>query len=352
MDGVYERLAKHLDALPAGFPSTDTGVELRILRRLFTPEEAETAMGLRFALEPVSVIAERLKRPAEGLEPTLDRMVGKGLIAKSTRKGSARYMAAQFMIGIWEYNVNNLSREFVADWQAYSPILAAEWSKRKTQQLRTIPVGESLPAGMEILPYDQAERIIEEQTKIVAAPCICRTEHRIAGKGCDKPLGNCLIFGGSAYLYLERGIGQEISKADALKIVKEGVEAGLVLQPGNMVKPLNICLCCGCCCQILKTLKASDKPARAANTSYFAEVSEADCTACGVCEDRCQMEALSIGETATVDLDRCIGCGLCINACEADAVYLVPKIPAEKWTPPKSLPDLYARIVKERASDG
>ncbi|MBW1770343.1 MAG: 4Fe-4S ferredoxin, partial [Deltaproteobacteria bacterium] len=40
---IFKKLAEHLDKLPGGFPSTETGVELRILRRLFTPEEAEFA---------------------------------------------------------------------------------------------------------------------------------------------------------------------------------------------------------------------------------------------------------------------------------------------------------------------
>jgi hypothetical protein len=35
---VYEKLAMHLDDLPAGFPRTESGVEIRILRRLFTPD--------------------------------------------------------------------------------------------------------------------------------------------------------------------------------------------------------------------------------------------------------------------------------------------------------------------------
>jgi hypothetical protein len=40
---VYERLARHLNDLPAGFPKSPDGAELRILHRLFLPEEAELA---------------------------------------------------------------------------------------------------------------------------------------------------------------------------------------------------------------------------------------------------------------------------------------------------------------------
>ncbi len=43
---IYKKLARHLDNLPGGFPPTDSGVELRILKRLFTEEEAELAIRL------------------------------------------------------------------------------------------------------------------------------------------------------------------------------------------------------------------------------------------------------------------------------------------------------------------
>ena len=40
IDTPYQRLAERLDALPNGFPPTADGVELRLLAKLFTPEEA------------------------------------------------------------------------------------------------------------------------------------------------------------------------------------------------------------------------------------------------------------------------------------------------------------------------
>ena len=39
---IYKKLAKHLDNLPGGFPPTESGVELRILKRLFTPRGSKT----------------------------------------------------------------------------------------------------------------------------------------------------------------------------------------------------------------------------------------------------------------------------------------------------------------------
>ena len=44
---IYQQLAQHLDNLPAGYPATESGVELRILQRLFKPAEAELATSPR-----------------------------------------------------------------------------------------------------------------------------------------------------------------------------------------------------------------------------------------------------------------------------------------------------------------
>ena len=44
-DDVYQRLAEHLDTLPQRFPSnTGTGLELKVLRHIFSPEEAGMAL--------------------------------------------------------------------------------------------------------------------------------------------------------------------------------------------------------------------------------------------------------------------------------------------------------------------
>ena len=43
---VYKKLRKHLDAQPVGFPATASGVERRILREVFTADEAKLALDL------------------------------------------------------------------------------------------------------------------------------------------------------------------------------------------------------------------------------------------------------------------------------------------------------------------
>ena len=346
---IYEKLAKHLDNLPSGFPSTPDGVELRILKRLFSEDEAELACQLSMMPEEPESIADKIDQPVEVVAPKLTEMSRKGLIFRMDRDGKIRYMAAQFVIGIWEYHVNDLDKDLIKDMNAYIPYLMDEFNKRETQQLRTIPISKSLSGEGAVMPYEEARKIVEAQSKIIVADCICRKEHRMVDKDCGKPLENCLIFGTGAHFYLQNGLGREITKQETLKILEEAEEVGLVLQPSNSQKVVNICLCCGCCCQILKGLKLQEEPARHVKSNYYAQVDQDRCAGCETCIERCQMEAIEMVEgTAKVNPDRCIGCGLCVPTCSTEAMQLVVKPEGELYVPPAKMIETYMRIAKER----
>ena len=59
-DTAYHALRDFLDRYPLGFPKTESGVEIEILKRLFTEEEARLAVRLSPFLEEIGQIAERL----------------------------------------------------------------------------------------------------------------------------------------------------------------------------------------------------------------------------------------------------------------------------------------------------
>ena len=349
MSDVYPQLARHLDRLPAGFPATETGVELRILKRLFTADEAAIALGLTMMPEPASAIAERLGREPDLLAPQLEDMSRKGLIYRSSKGGRHHYMAAQFVIGIWEYHLNDLDEALIRDVNEYLPTLMRDnWTQQETKQLRVVPVSQSVSAEIRTMPYEAAEDIIRSQSKIVVSPCICRREHEMVGKGCGKPMEVCLSFGSGAYYYEENGLGRAVSPEEALEILQTGMEAGLVLQPGNAQKPTNICMCCGCCCQVLKNLKTLDSPSKVVHTNYYAEVIAENCIACEACVERCQMDAITVDDVARVDRDRCIGCGLCVGACPEEAMVMRQKDKGEQYVPPANVFETYLNMAKER----
>ena len=102
MTDVYKRLAKKLDELPNGYPETENGVELRILQKVFTPEEAENTLKLRPAAETVEEIANRLGTPVHEMQAILDDLVMKGQIGTFKRGGKQMYKMYPFAVGIYE----------------------------------------------------------------------------------------------------------------------------------------------------------------------------------------------------------------------------------------------------------
>jgi electron transport complex protein RnfB len=346
---IYQRLARHLDDLPGGYPSTESGLELRILRRLFSEEEAALAIHLTLLTEPAPVLADRAGMAVEQAGEVLAEMARKGLIYRIYKEGVPNYSASQFVVGIWEYHVNDLDEELIRDFNEYLPILFDPDVWRQAPQLRTIPIGESIPVQSEVMAYEQANQLVRSRDKIAVAPCICRREHRMVGEGCDKPEETCLVFGRAADYYVENGLGRAIDVEEALEILQIAETAGLVLQPSNSQRVSNICCCCGCCCQVLKAYKRHPHPASIVSTPYQIASDPDLCIGCGECISRCQMEALSlVDEVAVPDLNRCIGCGLCVTVCDTGSLYLVRKPPQDQPAVPTSLARAYMNLAKAR----
>ena len=206
-----------------------------------------------------------------------------------------------------------MDREMAGETSAYIKSVPPTFWERMPQ-LRTIPVGESIPTESTVMIYEQAEKLIRAQKKIRVNPCICRKQKRLLGEGCDKPLESCLAFGYGADYYDRLGVGREVDQEEALSILARAEEAGLILQPSNTQKANFICCCCGDCCEALAIAKRHPRPAEIIVSPFRAVVDEALCSACGDCEFRCQMDAIAVDNGyAVVDHGRCIGCGLCIT---------------------------------------
>ena len=347
---VYEKLAKHLDDLPAGFPSTESGVEMRILRRLFTPSDAELAVHLTLIPEEPRVIAHRAKIPVAEAARRLEEMRRKGLIFSIPQDNKPPlYMVMQFAVGFWEAQVNKLDPELVQDAEEYLFAFMDQSFWKASPQLRTIPVGKSINPQTEVMLYERAEELVRVQKSFAVANCICRQEQHILGKGCDKPQESCLTFGMAAESVVRNGQGRAISMEEALAILQQAEKAGLVLQPANAKNALFICTCCGCCCGVLRTLKRYPEPASIVASPFLASLNTHTCKGCGACAKRCQMEAIYLADSrAVLDLKRCIGCGLCVSTCPTNSLSLVRKPKGEQPYVPKDIRETNIKLGKVR----
>ena len=133
--------------------------------------------------EESRVIARRAKIDGEEADRRLAGMSKKGLIYTISRKGDPpRYIATQMLIGIWEFHVNDLDPDFIRDMDEYLPTLLDHDTWSKVPQMRTIPVGRSINAQLEVYPYERAEELVRGRKKAVVAPCICRLERSMVNE--------------------------------------------------------------------------------------------------------------------------------------------------------------------------
>ena len=356
---VFRRLQEYLDTMPVGFPATQSGVEIKVLNHLFTPEYAEIALKLKFQPEPLKKVYRRFKKsgiPLEELEQKLDDMYFKGLINRGSRdigdSVEKYYAIAALIIGMYEYQLGRLTKDLYTDHEQYvDEAFIDEYNSSGIPQLRVIPIEETLEYEQGVASYDNMRELIETIGEPIAvAECICRQAKELMEEPCSKTdlVESCFSFRNAAKSYLEKGLARQITKEEALELLRKAEEDGLVLQPGNSLRPMNICTCCGCCCGILTHQKKIAEPAKFFATNFYAEVDEDTCIGCETCVERCNMDAIEVEDAiAKVDLTRCIGCGVCVPTCTSDAIELHKK--DEEILPPRNTMATYMTIMDKKA---
>ncbi|RJP69462.1 MAG: 4Fe-4S dicluster domain-containing protein [Candidatus Abyssobacteria bacterium SURF_17] len=320
----YLELQRFLDQFPLGFPQTPSGIEMEILKRLFTEEEAKIAVHLTPLPEEVSQIAERAGLNERDLDGKLDSMAQKGLVFRIRRGEKTLYRAAPFMIGLYEYSVKRIDKELATLFKEYyETAYLGEMGASNVPGFKVLPVDENIQADTVLLPFHKLKESIKSARKIAVADCVCRKEARLTGEGCTHPIETCLSFGAAAEYYIENGMGREITADEAIRIIEEADKAGLVHASANAKHLSNICNCCPCCCASMKgiTKRGHDKH-KYLNTLFEAIVDARECVACEVCRDRCPVGAIEVQETAVVDRGKCLGCGLCATECPSNAITL------------------------------
>ena len=139
-DELYIRLREFMDALPGGFPSTESGVEMKILHKLFSPEDAEMVLCMTRHPEPAAAIAERREMPEAGATELLDSMASRGLIVRTTEEGQPRYEAEQFAVGFYELQMK-MSPTWAFRGQGIRPTNCAScrWPRWWTWRMMSLP---------------------------------------------------------------------------------------------------------------------------------------------------------------------------------------------------------------------
>jgi Na+-translocating ferredoxin:NAD+ oxidoreductase subunit B len=348
---IYEALAEHLDRLPGGYPPSETGAGLDVLRYLFTPPQAMLAVHLTLDREDPATIGRRAGLSTDASAAMLAEMARKGLVfSVSSPDGGLLYQAIPFVVGIWEFQVDRLTPALLRLVHAYWGTVRRRKPVRTIAQMRTIPIGESIQPKLEALPYEHVDRLVASHERFALARCICRMEAKLEGEGCDHVEEACLTFGDWADYYIREGKGRAITRAEARELLRKADTEGLVLQPNNSMDAAFICCCCICCCGVLQRLKRHPRPAEAVVSRFIACLDPDSCASCGVCLERCTMGAFALEDgKLQFDRTRCIGCGLCVTTCPAGALTLAGKPETPRHRVPVTMDETWREIAADQA---
>jgi len=329
-DLVYENLAEALDKLPNGFPRTPSRVEIRVLKKIFSPEEASLASQMGRSKETADVVALRAGLAPEDAGAKLLKMAGKGLLWTYEEEGKRVFRLAPFVVGIYESS--DMDHELAHLVEEYLSNGGAEGIMRPQPAIHRVVPAQKAVKSEWILPYDDVKAILLRSKSFVLRDCICREQQRLVGHECGFPLRTCLSFSES-----ERPPHElTISKDEALAFLDKAEELGLVHTVSNVMRGIGyVCNCCGCCCGLLRGITDWGIENSVASSNYLARIDPDECVGCGVCEDRCQVGAIETEDgVPTIDPSKCIGCGLCVTGCPNGAARLEKKPEADIVPPP------------------
>lgn len=333
----YQRLAEKLDALPNGFPPAPDGAELRLLEKIFTPEEAALAAELAPDLETAAQIAGRLEQAGWGgvilqnLPGLLKSMARKGLIAAGITESGLGFGLLPFVVGIYELQIGRIDAELARlfeDYyrQAFRQVLAVQPAFH-----RVIPVEEDIPVDLEIRPYESASAILQNAQAWGVLDCICRTQKALIGDPCEHPVDVCLALSQKPGAFDHAPVVRVLTLEEAQATLKRAARAGLVHSVSNVqAETTYICNCCTCACGILRGVAELGQVSVVARSGFVNQVDEALCIGCEICLEWCQFGALSReADVVQVNALRCTGCGVCIASCPEGALSLARRPQAE-----------------------
>jgi Na+-translocating ferredoxin:NAD+ oxidoreductase subunit B len=349
-DDAYRSLATRLDEIPNGFPATESGVELRLLAKMFTPEEARLASSLRLAPEPAAAVAARVNLAEETALDLLNAMAAKRVVRVADAGGGPSFSLMPFVVGLYELWLPRMDEEFATLFEAYCREGGIAGIVRDGPPIhRVIPVDAAIPFEVEIFPYERASALLGAASSWGVRDCICRVQKGLLGESCGRPVEACLVFAPVANAFANSPEIRSLSRDEALDVLREAGEAGLIHSSGNYRRGIHyICNCCTCCCGVMRGMSEFGIHDAVARSGFRAVVDAALCTGCGTCLDRCQFEALTVTDgSAEVELARCTGCGLCVTTCPPEALRLVraPRTDAER--PPATI----LHWMRERAEN-
>ncbi|MBI4668798.1 MAG: 4Fe-4S dicluster domain-containing protein [Elusimicrobia bacterium] len=338
----YRLLRRRLDSFATGAP--DSPALAKILRLLYSRQDAGLAGKLSGRPTALAVLAQRLDLPADKLSGTLSGMARRGLVIDLEHNGTRYFALAPIVIGFFEFTfmrarpdtpMDELARLF-DEYMETDDRFARAVFRGQAQIGRALVREEALPGGgdCEVLDWERASRVVESASEIGVSLCACRHKESHLNKACNRPLKTCLSFGYSARSFIHSGFAEPIAARGAMKILEDCKLAGMMQIGDNVQKKVAyICNCCGCCCGMIRAIRTFDIRDAVVTSNWIMEVGRA-CKGCGACLKACPVGAIKLSEErsggglgcrAVRDETLCLGCGVCPSACKSGALSMKPR---------------------------
>ncbi|MDM7915875.1 MAG: 4Fe-4S dicluster-binding protein [Candidatus Eisenbacteria bacterium] len=335
----YAKLAGALEALPSGFPRMPSGVEIRILEKVFTAEEAELTGHMTRRYEAAADIARRAGVPVARASELLQGLLPRGLVRKRVEGGQEQYRLGPFIVGWYEAAVLGPMRNDLEFANLFRQYMAEGGGDRilspRPGVMGVVPARGSLKPEL-LQPYDDIDAHFARHERFGLIDCVCRLESNLFGGTCTKPVKRCGFVGLPPQTPLSEYV---LDREQALALFQQLEDEGHVhtgfygfIMGAETPQFVGCCNCCGDCCGILGPMNRSEMAEGPQRSNYRAVLHREDCIDCGTCVDRCQVHAISQddGGVTVIRRERCIGCGLCVTTCDVEAIELEP-VSKEEW---------------------
>ena len=367
-DFVYRRFIEWLATAWAGLPKSP--YRLEAIRAFYAPAEAELLTGIPFSARSIDDLAAMKEMKPEDLAPMLDALARRGGVWRGVKGETVYYRLNDAFFtftrsAFWPERPDERARASVRPFNKYFyDGFMDPFSHSNTKGLRTIPIRRTIKDPRRIPSYEDVLQFVDAQDYFVVACCPCRQRKNLDpdAPDCPHPVEVCLHFGRLAHYMVDNGLGREITRGETKEILTLSAESGLVHAISNWQKtPDTICNCCRCCCVFFEAFHVLGHDKSHDPSNYRVHVRAETCRACGLCVDRCPVDALSLkaspaasgGERKAVFLsepDRCLGCGVCVYKCPTGSLSLERR--EETCDPPADPGEWMKRWVEDTKTAG
>lgn len=336
MKDIFKKLAIQLNKIPNGFPETKSSVELKILEKLFTHEEAEIACNMNLAPKSANELSQTMQQEKKQTQALLKSMLKKGLIEMTKQGKLLGFKLIPFIVGFYENQNASIDKDFAQLFEKYYQESLYQMMTVKPSVHRVIPIEKTIPVNIEVMPYEKASTFIESSRSWGVLNCICRLQKQLIGEGCHHSIENCLVFSPKENHFKRAEHIRTIDKSEAYQILEQAHQEGLVHSTSNTQDEVSyICNCCTCSCGVMRTITEHNNLNAMAASDFVISIDQDNCNGCGDCIEPCQFNALTlIEDICQSESSKCLGCGICIGHCPTESLTLSLKENAALEKPP------------------